>query len=97
MPDQKLEIVVAARDLASGVLKGVASNLTRDINQVEGSSKGLATASTQMARRHRLWLRQDEGLRCHYRAELGLTSIAMAGIAGAGSLWAEGSGRCRHE
>ena len=91
MTDQKLEIVIAARDLASGVLKGVAGNLTRDIKGVEASSVGLSRAGTQMAASTVTGFGKMKVSAASYRGELGLTSIAMAGIAGAAAYGLKGA------
>ncbi len=86
MAEERLEIVIAARDLASGVLKGVAGLSRMRSGASRSSAKGLATASTQMAGSTVTGFGRMKASAAGYRAELGLGSIAIAGFAGAAIL-----------
>jgi hypothetical protein len=88
MPE-KLEIVIAARDQASAVLKGVAGNLRGEIKAVEGASAGLATTSTRMAGTTVGGFGKMKGAASGYRAELAATNLAMVGMAAAGLMVAK--------
>jgi len=78
---EKLEIVIAAKDQASAVLKGVAGNLRGEIKGIEGASKSLAASGNQMAGTTVAGFGKMKGSAHGFAAELNMTKIAMAGMA----------------
>lgn len=78
---EKLEIVVAAKDQASAVLKGVAGNLKGEIKSIEGASRSLGAAGNQMAGSTVAGFGQMKGSVKGFTGELGMAKLALAGLA----------------